>query len=72
MGTLNRILKIKLDGKIFELMPRQARLFDKILKERGKEVAERLCRIKFGLMPPVVPAEPVKKKKIINDTLPLL
>jgi len=56
-------------------MPRQARLFDKILKERGKEVAERLCRIRFGLMPPVAPVEPVKKKKnkiIENETLPLL
>ncbi len=75
MGTLNKIIRLKIDDKIFELSPHASRLYEKILKTRGKEVAERLCRIKFNLMPTAIPEAPVKKKKnktIENGTLPLL
>jgi hypothetical protein len=49
MAKYNKIIKLKIDGKIFEMSPYASSLYEKILKSRGPETAERLARIKFGL-----------------------
>jgi branched-subunit amino acid aminotransferase/4-amino-4-deoxychorismate lyase len=50
MARLNKIIKIQLDGKIFQLNIHCARLYESMRRYRTGEEMEKICRIKFGLM----------------------
>jgi len=52
-----KIIKIKLDGKIFDLNVHCAQLYEKMRKYRSNEEMEKICRIKFGLVKPSEQAE---------------